>query len=120
MVFALWLSFTGTAVGKPIFKSKQLPPPTITATSTLCSKHLIIQKQNKYFSLYKHKKTAKIKSFLKTGMRRKATQLELTALFKLYVSNLLLQNRFTYSPNYGVNVQYWVALHTYLHLYQLY
>lgn len=120
LVFGLWLSFTGIAMGKPMFKSKKLPLQYITATSVLSSRHFILQKYNPHFSIYKYKKNAKIKSCLKTGMRRKALQLELTAMFKIYSTKFLLHPQFTYSHNYGVSVQYWVALHTYLHLYQLY
>jgi len=120
MVIALWLSFTGTATAKPVLKSNELIDQCVPLTSTLINPNFTFSKYNPNITFCKHKRNTKIKSFFKSRMKRKARQLETNSLIKLYINDLLFQKRFAHNHDYSVNVQFWIALHTYLHLYQLY
>lgn len=120
IIVAFWLSFTGIALAKatPIFE-KPCKERTAVKTTLADVKYMGAKWASTRFIHKKHSST-RWRSFVRNGMKRKATPFENTALPQQYQGELLVTRCLLDRPAYGVSVQYHVALHTYLHLYQLF
>lgn len=119
LILAFWLSFTGVTAGKPVSAFKKSMHEYIVKPS-LTGLRIVPLKYKRDLSFYKLKKDTKLKSFRKTGIKKRATQLETTVLPKTYQSEFVLIEQWGDSPNYGLTAIYHISLHTYLHLYQLF
>lgn len=120
IIMALMLSFLGMAAGKaePIFKKVQAE--RIFTKTLLTDVRFAPVKHDVKLHDIKHRKDTKYRASCRVQMKRKATPLETTAVHRLYLSEFILIKQFTDNRNYGLSKLYSVALHTYLHLYQLF
>lgn len=115
----LCISVLGNANGKAVplfrvFSTQSTFTKALTANVTPGSKY------SKKQSYLKFQKKINFKAFYTKGMKRKALQLESNVLPEFYKSDFVTIKVFKELRIYGLAIVYYIARHTYLHLYQLF